>query len=61
VLFISIVVLIVSGIGGRFISQLAYSMLITVAFLLLSDNLYQKLIGPFQVLHSKKQVGVSDV
>jgi branched-chain amino acid transport system permease protein len=51
---------IVADIGGRFISQMAYAMLVTIALLLISDNLYQKLISPFQFLHPKKQVGVSD-
>jgi branched-chain amino acid transport system permease protein len=61
VLVISSAVLIVAGIEGRLISQLAYAMLITVAFLLLSDNLYRKLISPFQLLYPKKQARVGDV
>lgn len=61
VLAIALVGLIVAGIGGRLISQLAYTMLITVAFLLLSDHLYRKLISPFQFLHPKKQVRLGDV
>jgi branched-chain amino acid transport system permease protein len=60
VLVISSAVMIVTGLEGRFISQLAYAMLITVAFLLLSDKLYRKLISPFPFLHSKKHVGVGD-
>jgi branched-chain amino acid transport system permease protein len=60
ILVIAFVVIIVAGIEGRFISQLAYAMLITVAFLFLSDNLYLKLISPFQFLHSKKQVRLGD-
>jgi branched-chain amino acid transport system permease protein len=61
VLVISSAVLIVAGIEGRLISQLAYAMLITVAFLLLSDSLYRKLISPFQLLYPKKQARVGDV
>jgi branched-chain amino acid transport system permease protein len=51
VLIISAIVFIATGIGGRFISQLAYAMLITVAFLLLPDNLYRKLSNSFQFLY----------
>jgi branched-chain amino acid transport system permease protein len=61
VLLVSATALIVAGVEGRLISQLAYAMLITVAFLLLSDNLYRKLIGPFQGLAHKKPAGVGDV
>ena len=60
ILVVSATVLIWTDVGERLISQLAYSMLITTAFLLLSDNLYKKLIGPLKFLHPKKQVGVSD-
>lgn len=54
-------VLIWADVGERLISQLAYAMLITIAFLLLSDGMYQKLIRPFPFLQPKKQVGVRDV
>lgn len=60
ILVISAAVMIWTGVGERLISQLAYSMLITTAFLLLSDNLYQKFISPFKFLQPKKPVGVSD-
>jgi branched-chain amino acid transport system permease protein len=60
ILVISAGVLIVAGVEGRLISQLAYAMLITVAFLLLSDKLYRKFITPFPFLHPKKQARVSD-
>jgi len=60
ILLISAVVLIVAGIGGRFISQLAYALLITTGFLLLSDKLYRKVISLFPFLHPKKQVRVGD-
>jgi hypothetical protein len=49
------------GIGGRLISQTAYAMLITIAFLLISDNGYARLTRSIQFLQAKKQVGVSDV
>jgi len=49
------------GIGGRLISQAAYAMLITIAFLLISDNLYARLTRSIQFRQPKKQVGVSDV
>lgn len=61
ILVISAAVLILAGVEGRLISQLAYAMLITVAFLLLSDRLYRKLISPFHLLHPKKQARVGDV
>ena len=61
ILFISAMVLIWFDVGERLISQLAYAMLLTILFLLLSDNMYQKLIRPFPFLQSKKQVGVGDV
>ncbi|HXV99727.1 MAG TPA: branched-chain amino acid ABC transporter permease, partial [Anaerolineae bacterium] len=60
IMVISAVVLIVAGVEGRLISQLAYAMLITVIFLLLSDKLYQKFISPFPFLHPKKQARVGD-
>jgi len=60
VLFIATVVMMITGLGERLISQLAYAMLITVAFLLIPDHLYHKLISPFQFLHSDEPVGVSD-
>jgi branched-chain amino acid transport system permease protein len=61
VLVIAAIVVMVAGLEERFISQLAYAMLITVGFLLLSDKLYAKLISPFPFLQAKKQVRVSDV
>jgi branched-chain amino acid transport system permease protein len=61
ILIISATAFIMTEFGGRLISQLAYAMLITIAFLLLSDNIYQKLIRPFPFLRPKKQVGVGDV
>lgn len=51
----------VFGIGGRLISQTAYAMLITIAFLLISDNGYARLTRSIQFLQPKEQVGVSDV
>jgi branched-chain amino acid transport system permease protein len=61
VLVIAAIVVMVAGLEERFISQLAYAMIITVGFLLLSDKLYAKLISPFPFLQAKKQVRVSDV
>lgn len=60
VLVVALLAQLLSGIGERVITQLAYAMLTTIAFLLLSENLYQKVISPFLFLQPKKQVGVSD-
>lgn len=60
VLVIAAVVVILAGLEERFISQLAYAMLITIGFLLISDKLYAKLISPFPFLQPKKRVRVSD-
>lgn len=57
----SFAALMVTGIGDRLISQVAYAMLATVFFLFLSDGMYEKLISPFSFLRPKSQVRVGDV
>ncbi|MDX1520154.1 MAG: branched-chain amino acid ABC transporter permease [Anaerolineae bacterium] len=60
ILIIALLVQTLGGLGDRFLTQLAYAMLITIALLLFSDNIYQKFIGPFRFLQPKKRLGVSD-
>jgi len=61
ILIIALVVQIVAGFGERFISQMAYAMLVTIAFLLLSDKIYGKLVKSFSFFLPKKQMGASNV
>jgi branched-chain amino acid transport system permease protein len=60
-LVLGLAVQILGGIGGRLISQAAYAMLITIAFLLISDKLYARLTGSLHFLRPKERVGVGDV